>query len=51
MVCFDEYRGKLVKEGLYNCLCHIHLPCLFCTDTVQELYEEWCDRNDRKPKY
>lgn len=45
------YEEKLRKDGLHECTCFINPPCNFCTDTVRELYEEWCEDNNVVPEY
>lgn len=48
---YEQFMVKLREEGEYDCSCHINPPCTFCTDTVGELYEEWCEENNVVPSY
>lgn len=47
----DNFIDNLLEKGEYECSCHINPPCTFCTDTVSELYEDWCKENNIEPIY
>lgn len=48
---YEEYMEDLRQKREYDCSCHINPPCTFCTDTVGEMYEEWCEENGTEPEY
>lgn len=43
---FEEFTEHLHEEGEYECSCYIFPPCSFCTDTVNELYEEYLNEEE-----
>lgn len=45
---YEEFMEHLHKTGGYECTCFITPPCTFCTDTVQELYEEYLNEEESK---
>lgn len=38
---YEEFMEHLRERGEYNCACFNNPPCSFCTDTVDQLYEEY----------
>lgn len=48
---YENFVEKLHQDGEYECTCFINPPCNFCTDTVTELYENWCKENNVEPLY
>ena len=42
----EEFIEHLITSGEYRCYCHINPPCGFCTDDVDDLYEEYLDEGE-----
>ncbi|MEK5038818.1 hypothetical protein [Sporosarcina sp. FSL K6-3457] len=37
----EEFMEHLRKNGEYDCTCFVNPPCTFCTDGVEELYQDY----------
>lgn len=48
MESIEEFVQLLIKQGDYNCSCHINPPCAFCTEDLGDLYEEHLRENEQE---